>query len=285
MCIGEIIFYIIIVIQIIIYLLFAISLNNVLGSIKLMCISVPYGLFLYIWSKMWKNIIGEMCMKDLDYQSVMVLLSPLIYIILCIICYFTGILLDRIFNLGAGNKIKDMKLTGEFKNYIDNSVFNLIEYDDKKKNILEKYDEKTKEKILHDEIFLDKGWTIKNLINNPYSFEIIGNNRNSEKRGLIILENKTINGWDGYLKIVNFNKEVDNNINNYSNMELINEENGYKIEFKTLDNYDDVMIIEGAGSDRGVYSCNKNISFGRLVLNVIIIVVIIYICYLTIINY
>ena len=154
-------------------------------------------------------------------------------------------------------KIKDIKVTNEFKDYIDDNIFNLIEYDNYKKDILVKYSENTNERKLHDELFLEKEWTIKNLINNPYSFEIIGNSRNKDKRGLIILENKTVKGWNGYLKIVNFDKEVDSNINNYSNNSIINEEYGYEITIRTTSDYQDIMVIKGVGNDRGIYSCKK----------------------------
>ena len=285
MCVGEIILYISIVIQVLIYVLFIISSYNIFGLLKVISISVPYSLFLYIWSKLWFQIIGNMCKKDLDYESIIVLLSPLVLLIVSIICYFIGVIFEKIFDFGAGKKIKDIKLTSEFKNYIDGNTFEKIEYDDKKKYILEKYGENTTEKNLSNELFLDNLWTIKNLVNNPYSFEIIGKKRNVGKRGLIIIDNKTNTGWNGYLKIVNFNREVDSNIDNYSKTEYINNEEGYKITIKTGGDYQDLLVIEGVGNDRGIYSCTKNISVLNIILNLVSILILLYICYLVFINY
>lgn len=285
MCVGKIILYISIIIQVLFFLLFIVGTNEVFNPIKMICLSIPYSLFIFISSKIWLNIVNEMCSNGLDLQSIMVLLSPVIYVLVCIMCYFLGMILNKIFNIGAGKKIQNIKITNEFKEYIDNSDFNLIEYDKYKKNVLEKYDEKTKEKILHNELFLNKGWTINNMVNNPYSFEIIGNNRNSDKRGLIILDKKTSSGWSGYLKIVKFSIDVDSNISNYSNTEIINEENGYEIEFKTTSDYQDIMEIKGVGNDRGIYSSKMNLSVWRILLNVIILIIIVYIFYLAIFKY
>ena len=285
MCIGKIILYISIIFQILFFILFVLGMNSLLNPIKLISIGVPYGLFIYLWFKLWKNIIGEMCLKGLDFESVMVLIYPIVYLIFLIICYFVGLLLGKIFNYGAGEKIQNIKVTNEFKDYIDNNIFDIIEYDNYKKDILVKYAENSDERNLHNELFLDKGWTIKNLTNNPYSFEIIGNGRNNDKRGLIILENKTTKGWNGYLKIVKFNREVDSNISNYSNINIIDEEYGYEIGFRTTVDYQDIMEIKGIGNDRGIYSCKKNISPWRILINVIVIIIIIYIFYLAIFKY
>ena len=132
--------------------------------------------------------------------------------------------------------------------------------------------------------YLNKGWTINNMVNNPYSFEII-EIIEFDKRGLIILDKKTSSGWSGYLKIVKFSIDVDSNISNYSNTEIINEENGYEIEFKTTSDYQDIMEIKGGGNDRGIYSSKMNLSVWRILLNVIILIIIVYIFYLAIFKY
>ena len=47
-----------------------------------------------------------MCSNGLDFQSVMVLIYPIVYLMILVLCYFIGVILGKIFNYSAGEKNK-----------------------------------------------------------------------------------------------------------------------------------------------------------------------------------